>query len=728
MSTMPQGKLPTAAVAILAQVKLRAGTMSRRLVFFWLCVYASILALMSTCGSSSSSDKRPRRTILELRGSRIVTSRALEQLVADIREHGLPESSSRSTLARQRSSTVHQNTPFGPILQTVELHLTNGTKSKTTFQHPMAMLWINLRDSDEFFNLFKKTLDANNSTLSICLYSDEITPGNVLKKNNDRKAWLIYWSFLEFTPEVLCNEAAWFIGGALLSSHVGRVSGNMSQVYRCFLQMFFGKPCGGHNFRIGVLFNIPNRESFKRLVFAHLKMLLQDADAHARTNEWKGSSGGKCCAVCFRICKKNSILLPDPTGFLLPLDTTDMSKIVPTTNTTFRSMQANLAAVSGDEAALCQKEKDYGYKYNQYNWLQDPDLNHNFMDIFAYDWVHCYVENGVWDTEFKACIAELQPHGYGCNSCNDYLQLWHWPRAYASGKDLCKSSVYKADDKDISPSGSASEFISAAPVIGKWLQSIPAGICPLIVESALLCIRVVVLLNMICTGHVTAEELAEAMQVHFNKHKEAYGDSIWKPKFHYSLHLPLQLVKHSVLLSCFVHERKHRLYKRWATSFDSKKSMERCMMEEMTLSHMNALQHSLVHATLPDAREADNTIMTALRSTCHLPDSIDQSSVVTARTLCINCRLISSGDVTFYETAPGNPNGVCEVYFHYRVHGEHYSCIAPFTEVSRTNNYVKSVVSNSPIVVESARLSRSAIFSHSPVGGITTVLTEWTCS
>ena len=151
------------------------------------------------------------------------------------------------------------------------------------------------------------------------------------------------------------------------------------------------------------------------------------------------------------------------------------------------------------------------------------------------------------------------------------------------------------------------------------------------------------------------------------------------------------------------------------------------MMEEMTLSHMNSLQHSLVHAALPDARQADNTMIDALRSTGHLPDSIDPSLVVTARTLSINCRLVSSGDVAFYEAAPGNSKGVGEVYSHVRVHGEHYSCIAPFTELSRTSNYVKAVVSGSPIVVESARICESAILTHSAIGGMTTVLTEWTC-
>jgi hypothetical protein len=45
---------------------------------------------------------------------------------------------------------------------------------------------------------------------------------------------------------------------------------------------------------------------------------------------------------------------------------------------------------------------------------------------------------------------------------------------------------------------------------------------------------------------------------------QTYAQEYVIPKFHYGLHLSTMLQKHSMLVSCFVHERKHREIKRFA--------------------------------------------------------------------------------------------------------------------------------------------------------------------
>ena len=46
--------------------------------------------------------------------------------------------------------------------------------------------------------------------MKIIEYTDEIVPGRELIKNNDKKIWILYWSFLDFGPAALSNEDAWF--------------------------------------------------------------------------------------------------------------------------------------------------------------------------------------------------------------------------------------------------------------------------------------------------------------------------------------------------------------------------------------------------------------------------------------------------------------------------------------------------------------------------------------
>ena len=57
--------------------------------------------------------------------------------------------------------------------------------------------------------------------LKIVQYTDEVTPGRGLLSYNDKKIWVLYWSFLDFGPTALANEDAWFTG-AVVRSHIVR--------------------------------------------------------------------------------------------------------------------------------------------------------------------------------------------------------------------------------------------------------------------------------------------------------------------------------------------------------------------------------------------------------------------------------------------------------------------------------------------------------------------------
>ena len=110
----------------------------------------------------------------------------------------------------------------------------------------------------------------------------------------------------------------------------------------------------------------------------------------------------------------------------------------------------------------------------------------------------------------------LSKHGHGGRQLHEYLQLFMWPKAYASGRDICKGSVYeRAVPKDVKPNGSASEFMSASPVVRKYVEDVvmPTGLHPAHVESILRCIDVLDLLSQVITGRVTtAAPAASALQ------------------------------------------------------------------------------------------------------------------------------------------------------------------------------------------------------------------------
>ena len=453
------------------------------------------------------------------------------------------------------------------------------------------MLWVCCKERPHFKSFFSSVLKGQQ--LKLAIYSDEVTPGRELLKYNDKKFWTLYWSFIDFGPAALANEDAWFTGLTVRSTTVKKLAGGLAQSVKVYLNMFFNI-ADGCDFRIGVMLNVQPAEAAPAtaasaqdttLVLADLAMFIQDAEAHQSTFLWKGARGHKCCPLCFNIVSKHSTFVNDPTGGTIPVYTTDTSRFETMSDTTFRSLQDRLREIAQHRPGeLNVKEQDFGFKYNPHSLLQDKDLNVRLMRILAFDWMHCWCEKGGWELELAAFLELLSKKGHGGRQLHEYFQHFKWPKAYASGRDVFKASVQeRSRPKDMPPTGSASEMISAGPVVRKWVEDVikPKRICPAHVQSLLLCIAVMDLLLKVNTGCISPTMLGDAMAKHYAAHVIAYGYALFVPKHHFMLHLPRQLAQFGFLIACFVHERKHKIAKRWAVPLclAKQRSYERTLLE-----------------------------------------------------------------------------------------------------------------------------------------------------
>ena len=106
------------------------------------------------------------------------------------------------------------------------------------------------------------------------------------------------------------------------------------------------------------------------------------------------------------------------------------------------------------------------------------------------------------------------------------------------------------------------------------------------------------------------------MARHYAAHVVAYGYALFVPKHHFMLHLPRQLARFSFLIACFVHERKHKVAKRWAVPLciAKQRSYDRTLLEECTMAHINALGDPLLKPCLPEAVQACPKVVAALRA------------------------------------------------------------------------------------------------------------------
>lgn len=102
------------------------------------------------------------------------------------------------------------------------------------------------------------------------------------------------------------------------------------------------------------------------------------------------------------------------------------------------------------------------------------------------------------------------------------------------------------------------------------------------VMSLLAVFKVMHLLQGVKRGIVSAGLLGEAIQEHLRLFVLAYGEDNCRPKHHYALHLAGMLKFFGTLISTFVHERKHRLVKRYTRDRSNLKNWDLSALEEIT--------------------------------------------------------------------------------------------------------------------------------------------------
>ena len=95
------------------------------------------------------------------------------------------------------------------------------------------------------------------------------------------------------------------------------------------------------------------------------------------------------------------------------------------------------------------------------------------------------------------------------------------------------------------------------------------------------------LLLQVNTGCISPKMLAEAIAKHYTAHVIAYGYALFLSKHHFMMHLPRQLERFKFLVACWVHERKHKIVKRWAVPLclDRRRNYDRSLLEECTWAH-----------------------------------------------------------------------------------------------------------------------------------------------
>ena len=148
----------------------------------------SLIHIFHVCARGSTLMDRPNKLQrLEQFRRRVphVSASALSKILAEVEASGVPELHSRDDMRDARHSMATRLTPYGAVLQDMQLvpKAPHGP-IRLLYLHPLAMLYTAFAHADGFSQFFKSRLAEHPPSprvpWSLILYSDEITPGNVL--------------------------------------------------------------------------------------------------------------------------------------------------------------------------------------------------------------------------------------------------------------------------------------------------------------------------------------------------------------------------------------------------------------------------------------------------------------------------------------------------------------------------------------------------------------------
>ena len=289
---------------------------------FWLPEQEFLMMLWfilccSTLVGSLAMDRPSKLARLSGLRSRLphISHSALAALLTIAKEEPLPELTKRDDIRDARDAVALQDTRYGKLIITLTLPGTNGRDVTIPVQNPFAMLWA-AAQCKYFARLLATTAERNppspTKPWSVCIYSDEITPGNQLKPDNQRKLQGVYWTFLEFGPAALAKEDNWLVVTTSQSVNVKLIQGGMSAVIGAILKMFFSST--SYNLQTaGISVTLhPDSGGVLLRIFGAFKCKLGDEAALHAVWMCKGSSGLKICVECANImdpawCAKHKV-------------------------------------------------------------------------------------------------------------------------------------------------------------------------------------------------------------------------------------------------------------------------------------------------------------------------------------------------------------------------------------------------------------------------------------
>ena len=517
------------------------------------------------------------------------------------RDEGVPEdvSAGRNNLRAARDQQNSESTPFGPILQSINLIDTNDAERGMHVAHPLALLWtaVHCKPFGTYLGgVLRENPPSPEAPWNLVIYSDEVTPGNPLSNANKRKFHAIYWSFLELGSHALSREESWFCIVTEYSKSVNAFSAGLSQVFGAAIKLFFD-PNGVNLATTGML--LPGIDI---RLWAQLGGVLQDGGAHKSVWHSRGDAASRFCLLCKNIFTEESRICEEDGSRMLCCNVLKLAGLAQATGRDVRAVARHIQAQQSvlNPQQFRELQQALGMTHHPHGLLLDRTLD-TIVDpvaVYMHDWMHALCVDGVCNVAlyllFEGFITVGHSDIYVIFS--NYLANWVWPGRLGTSVNSMPdifSETRKANHRKAQHvKCQASDMLSLLPVAAVFTSQVLMKLEPRVLRSE--CIAFLALVDVVdlivASSRITVPSvrLLQAVEKFLELFNDAWGVQWMVPKFHWLLHIPGVLHKHGKLLNCFCLERKHRVPKRYATELKNTSDRTKASLLKEVTSHQLA--------------------------------------------------------------------------------------------------------------------------------------------
>jgi len=461
--------------------------------------------------------------------------------------------------------------------------------------------------------------------------------------------------------------------------------------------------------------------------------LSQDGGAHKAVWHCKGDAGIRICFICRNLIAHASAIKDEEGAAILTSSIIHEEELDFATDDDVRESVMRLAQHCG-EPDFALRQQAVGFRHEAHGILMDRSLDRIVKPVshYAHDWMHTMLVSGVFNTVAFLFFEELMQCGNKqiWETCHDYLELWVWPAAVV-GKSVAgvfqrkrvastrKAGILKC---------TASESLSLYSVLAYFVLVVvlPSGACIAQCKAFLTLCDIIDLLQSVPLGVVSPALLSRAVKAFLDFCTHAKWQKYMHPKFHWMIHFIKELERFGCLPTCFVHERKHRVAKRYANDICNTKKFEVSVLGEVICHNLAVIAEPDVFnmkVGLAQPRKASKMLVSYMAKVLNL--ELGAADVFTSN----EARLSPAGrcarkDIVLVRSEDGRNFVAGEVWVHADVCGELISVISLWSVIKydRATSAAEWRALINPQVVSTHDILCATIFTHCRAGVVRTLV------